>query len=96
MWLRDKRLRVRHAAMAGAAGDGVGGFATRELREVFCVEVVGHFDHQARLVFDRIGIGGEVVLPGFGVAGVAELAFDTEVALILMRRNRFILAIPFL
>ena len=55
-----------------------------ELREVFRVEVVGHFDHQARLVLDRVGIGGEVVAFGLGVTGVAEFAFDAEVALVLM------------
>jgi len=82
--LRDKWLGVRHAAVAGSTGDCVGCFVVGELREVFCVDVVGHFDHQARLVFDRIGIGGEVIFSGFGVAGVAELAFDTEVALVLM------------
>ena len=82
--LRHKWLGVRHTAVAGAAGDCVGCFVIGELREVFGVEVVGHLDHQARLVFDRIGIGGEVHFFGFGISGMAELAFDTEVALILM------------
>ena len=82
--LRDKGFRVRHAAMACAAGDGVGGFVIAELGEVFCVELVGHFDHEARLVLDGVGVGGEVVAFGLRISCMAELAVDTEVALILM------------
>ena len=70
--------------MAGAAGDGAGGLGVGQLCEVFGVEVVGHFDHQTGFVLDRVCIGGEVVAFGLWVAGVAEFAFDTEVALILM------------
>ena len=55
-----------------------------KLREVFCVEVVGHFDHHACLVLDRVGVGGEVVAPGLRVSGVTERAVDAEVALVLM------------
>ena len=82
--LGDKWFRVRHAAMARNAGDGVGRLVVAELREVFSVEVVGHFDHQARLVLDRVGVGGEVVAPGLRVSGVTERTVDAEVALILM------------
>ena len=82
--LGDKDCGVRHAAMAGAAGDGIGGHVVAQLIEVFGVEVFGHFDHEAGGVLDRIGIGGEVVAFGLRISGVAELAVDTEVALILM------------
>ena len=82
--LRDKYFRVFHAAMAGAAGDGVGGLAVAQLCEVFGVEVVGHFDHHACLVLDRIGVGGEVVALGFRVSGVTERTVDAEVALVLV------------
>jgi hypothetical protein len=82
--LRDKYCGVRHAAMTGAAGDGIGGHVVGQLIEVFGVEVVGHFDHEAGGVLDRIRIGGEVVAFGLWISGVAELAVDTEVALILM------------
>ena len=74
--LRDERFRVRHAAMAGAAGDDNGGFVVFQLREVFGVDVFGHFDHQARFFFDRICVGGEVVAFGLRVFGVAKFAFD--------------------
>ena len=70
--------------MAGAARDRVGRLAGAQLRQVFGVEIVGHFDHQARLVLDGVGIGGEVVAPGLGVSGVAEFALDAEIALVLM------------
>lgn len=70
--------------MARSAGDGVGRLGVGQLCEIFRVEIVGHFDHQTGFVLDRVGIGGEVVAFGRSVAGVAEFAFDTEVALILM------------
>ena len=70
--------------MAGAAGDRVFGLGVSQLREVSGVEVVGHFDHQAGLVFDRVCIGGEVVAFGFGVARVAVFALNAECAFVLM------------
>lgn len=77
-------FRVCHAAMACAAGDGVGGFVIAQLGEEFGVEVVGHFDHEASFLFDRVCIGGEVVASGRRVSGVTEFALYAEVALILM------------
>src|SRR6202522_1293820 len=70
--------------MAGTAGDGVVGLGVGQLREVGGVEVVGHFDHQAGFVFDRVCIGGEVVAFGLGVACVTVLALNAERALVLM------------
>jgi len=69
--------------MACAAGDGVGGLAVTQLREVLPVEVVGHPDHDASLLLDRICIGGEVVALGLGVACVAVFTIRAEVALVL-------------
>ena len=82
--LGDKWFRVRHAAMACATGDGVVGLAIAQLSEIFGVEIVGHSNHHARLVLDRVGVGGEVVAPGLRVSGVTERTVDAEVALILM------------
>jgi hypothetical protein len=82
--LWDEWIRVRHAAMACTAGDGVGRLVIAQLCEEFSVEVVGHFDHQAGFFFDRVCIGGEVVASGRRVSGVTEFALDAEVALILM------------
>jgi hypothetical protein len=70
--------------VACSAGDRIGRLAIAYLGEVFGVEVSGHSDHHAGLVFDRVRVGGEVVAPGLGVSGVAELAFHAEVSLILM------------
>jgi len=70
--------------MAGAAGDGVLGLGISQLREVVGVEIVGHFDHQAGLVFDRVRVGGEVVAFGLWVASVAVLALNAECAFVLM------------
>jgi hypothetical protein len=85
--LRDKWFRVRHAAMACAAGDGISGSAVFQLRQVFCVEVIGHSDHHARGILDRVGVGGEVVAFRLRVSGMTEPTVDTEVALILMHHR---------
>ena len=46
MRLGDEGFGVRHAAMAGAAGDrNVGLVVADYLRKVLGVEIVGHFDH---------------------------------------------------
>ena len=82
--LRDKHFRAFHAAMTGAAGDGIGGPPVAQLCEVFGIEVVGHLNHHAGLVLDRVGIGGEVVALGLRVSGVTERTVGAEVALILM------------
>jgi hypothetical protein len=77
--------RVGHTAMAGATGDGIVGFViAAQLGEVFRVEVVRHFDHEAGCVLERVCIGGEVVAFRLGVAGVAESTFDAEVGFVLM------------
>ncbi len=69
--------------MAGSAGDCVVGFVVAELRKIFGIDVVGHSNLDASLVLDGICIGGEVVALGFGVAGVAELAFVSQVSFVL-------------
>ena len=74
----------RGSAVAGSAGDRIGGHAIAQLGEVFGVEIGGHFDHDAGFFFDGIRIGGEVVALGLLVPGVAECAFDTKVPLVLM------------
>jgi hypothetical protein len=70
--------------MTCAAADGVGRFVIAQLGEEFSVEVVGHVDHQASFLFDRVCIGGEVVASGRRVSRVTVFALDAEVALILM------------
>jgi hypothetical protein len=70
--------------MAGAAGDGVLGLGIGQLREVVGVEIVGHFDHESGLVFDRVRVGGEVVALGLRVASVAVLTLNAERAFVLV------------
>jgi hypothetical protein len=69
--------------MAGSAGDCIVGFVLAELRKIFGIDVVGHSNHDTSLVFDGVCVGGEVVAPGFGIAGVAELAFDAQISCVL-------------
>jgi hypothetical protein len=82
--LRDEDLGLLRAAMAGAAGDRVGGLAVADLGEISGVDVGSHFDHDAGRFFDRVCVGGEVVALGIGVAEVTEGTLDPEVALELM------------
>jgi len=82
--LRDKWFRVRHAAMACAAGDWISGSAVFQLRQVSGVEIIGHSDHHARGILDRVGVGGEVIALRLRVSGVTEPTVNAEVALVLM------------
>ena len=82
VWLRHEDRGVGHALMAGAAGDRVRGLAVAQLRQEFGVEVVGHADHGTGCLLDRVCVGGEVIALGLGILGVAEFAFDAEVAFI--------------
>jgi hypothetical protein len=78
--------------VACSAGDRIGRHATAQLGEIPGVDVGGHFDHYASFFFDRIRIRGEVVSLGLGVPVMAEGAFDTEVALILVHEFNDIIA----
>lgn len=77
--LGDECFRHHHAAMTGATGYCVCRIVIGDLCEVLRVDVLGHPDHDASLVFDWIGIGCEVEAFGLRIARVAELAFDAEV-----------------
>ena len=87
MRLGNEGFRARHAAVTGTAGDGIGGLAIGQLGQVFGVDVVGHPDHHARLLFDRIRIGGEIGAFCLRVACVTEGAFDAEVTLVLVHKS---------
>jgi hypothetical protein len=65
------------AAMTGAAGDGVGIAAARQLREVSVVQIVGHLDHKSCGILRRIGVGGPIGALGDRVRrGVTEFALN--------------------
>ena len=54
-----------------------------ELRQVFRVDIVGHFDHQAALSLTGFASEAKSLRLCFRVAGMAELTLDTEVAFVL-------------
>ena len=78
----DEGGRLGVAAVAGAAGDFVGGGRVFELGEKALIDLVGHADHGAGAVFDGVVVGGEVEVAdaGFvgGVLGVAVVAVDAQ------------------
>ncbi len=81
---RDEDGGLGGAAVAGAAGDLVGGRRVLQLGDEVLVDVHAHAEHEAGAVFDGIGVGGEVEMAGgggwMGVPGVAVVTLDAKVA----------------
>jgi len=79
---RHKGRRVGLAAVAGAAGDGQAGVLDHA--DVVVVDVLNHFEHEARGALFRLGVIGKVeawmaVKGGsLGIDGVAMAAFGAE------------------